>query len=688
MSAAAGTLPHTLPGLLPAQDAGLQVDALLEPPVRLPPPGRLPEGADRLGDWLRGVLRRRPAHARELQRQARACAEACAALAHCDEADLSQRLTVAREAVRCDPLAARGRLVEAFAIVGEAAFRALGLRPYPVQFMGALALHHGWLAEMATGEGKTLTVSLAAVLAAWSGRPCHVVTANDYLAERDAQHMRLLYEHCGVKVASVVAGLEHQDRPERYDADVVYLTAKELLADHLRDQLAARSGADPGRLALRRWLGVPVSPRMSVLLVRGLHTAIVDEADNVLIDEAVTPLILSAPRESLGLAEAVRVVAALADAVVVGRDYELLPRQRTVNIGQGGRRALAALDSALPAVWRPEPRREELLRQALTVRHFIRRDHQYIVDDGKIVLLDEFTGRMTPGRTLTAGLHQAVEAREGLEVTDPSESLGQMSFQSFFRRFPRLAGTSGTAREARGELWRIYGLGVLPVPTHRPRQARTEPVRVFETAEGKWAAVVELVESLHREGHPVLVGVRSVQASQQVADRLQTRGLPFALLNAVLHAQEAHIVMRAGEPGRITVATNMAGRGTDVSLAQGVADSGGLQVVIAEANESGRIDRQLAGRCGRQGDPGRVWTLLSLEDGLPERFLWPAARAALLATMRSIGGARGNAMAARSLRLAQWRAEADAFARRRSVLKNDDWLDQALPFEGGGGLAA
>ena len=256
MSAAAGTLPHTLPGLLPAQDAGLQVDALLEPPVRLPPPGRLPEGADRLGDWLRGVLRRRPAHARELQRQARACAEACAALAHCDEADLSQRLTVAREAVRCDPLAARGRLVEAFAIVGEAAFRALGLRPYPVQFMGALALHHGWLAEMATGEGKTLTVSLAAVLAAWSGRPCHVVTANDYLAERDAQHMRLLYEHCGVKVASVVAGLEHQDRPERYDADVVYLTAKELLADHLRDQLAARSGADPGRLALRLGLGL------------------------------------------------------------------------------------------------------------------------------------------------------------------------------------------------------------------------------------------------------------------------------------------------------------------------------------------------------------------------------------------------------------------------------------------------
>lgn len=692
MSVAAATLQLTVPTEPEPRVAGQQAlswaDGLADPPARLPPPRRLPEGADRIGDWVRGALRRRPSHARALLRQAQASAEACAALAGCTDAELSDRLTAAREAVRCDPLAARGRLVETLAVVGEAAFRALGLRPYPVQFMGALALHHGWLAEMATGEGKTLTVSLAAVLAAWSGRPCHVVTANDYLAERDAQHMRALYARCGVTVASVVAALDHEARPSQYDADVVYLTAKELLADHLRDQLAARAGADPGRLALRRWLGVPSPQRMPVLLVRGLHTAIVDEADNVMIDEAVTPLILSAPRESLGLAEAVRAVSALADALVAGHDYELLPRQRTVNIGQGARRALAARASALPAVWRSEPRREELLRQALTVRHFIRRDHQYVIDDGKIVLLDEFTGRLTPGRTLTAGLHQAVEAREGLEVTDPSESLGQMSFQSFFRRFPRLAGTSGTAREARGELWRIYGLGVLPIPTHRPRRARMEPVRVFETAERKWAAVVELVASLHRDGHPVLVGVRSVQASQQVADRLQARGLPFSLLNAVLHAQEATIVAHAGEPGRITVATNMAGRGTDIALAPGVAETGGLQVVIAEANESGRIDRQLAGRCGRQGDPGRVWTLLSLDDGLAERFLWPAARAGLSAAMRADVGGRANAVAARALRMAQRRAEADAFARRRGVLKNDDWLDQALPFEAGGGLAA
>ena len=649
------------------------------PPLPLAP--KLPEGADALAHATRGWIRRRGLKTAQLRRRSLEVAQACAPLDQLDDAAFDERIVALREAMRRDPIEAGGQLVDALAAVGEAARRALGMRPYPVQFMGALALHHGWLAEMATGEGKTLTASLAGVLAAWSGKPCHLVTSNDYLAARDAEEMAPLYQRCGVSVASVVSTDKPEERLARYGADVVYLTAKEMLADHLRDQLAARAGHDPQRLALRRWLGtVPPEAEAPQLQVRGLHTVIVDEADNVLIDEAVTPLILSAPRSDLGLAEAARLVSTIADQLVEDADYEQLRRQRTVLLRDGARQALSVRAAELGPLWRAEPRREELLRQALTVRHFILRGHQYLVDEGKVVLLDEFTGRMTPGRTLTAGLHQAIEAREGVEVTDPNESLGQMSFQSFFRRMPRLAGTTGTGREASAEFWRIYRLGVMPIPTHRPRLTRTAAPRLFDTAGRKWQAVVAQIVALHERGQPVLVGVRSVESSETLAALLSARGLPFELLNAVRHAEEARIIARAGELGRITIATNMAGRGTDIRLGDTVPALGGLHVIIAEVNESGRIDRQLAGRCGRQGDPGSVSVFVSTDDGLVKRFLSRPARV-LVAT-----GARLHlpvrSLAVRGLiRLAQRRAEADAFSRRRGVLKSDDWLDNALPFE-------
>jgi preprotein translocase subunit SecA len=650
-------------------------------PPPLPLAKKLPEGADALAHAARGLTRRLPQHARRLHRDALQVAAACAAVSGLDEAALTERMRMLREAVRRDPLEAGGQRIAALAAIGEAAYRALGMRPYPVQFMGALALHHGWLAEMATGEGKTLTAALAAVLAAWSGEPCHLVTSNDYLAARDAEEMSPLFERCGVWVAAVVSTDKPDERVARYGADVVYLTAKEMLADFLRDQLAARAGHDPQRLAFRRWLGtVPPDAQAPQIQVRGLHTVIVDEADNVLIDEAVTPLILSAPRSDLGLADAARLVSTIADQLVEERDYELLRRQRTVMLREGARAALTARAAELGVVWRAEPRREELLRQALTVRHFILRGHQYLVDDGKVVLLDEFTGRMTPGRTLTAGLHQAIEAREGVDVTDPNESLGQMSFQTFFRRMPRLAGTTGTGREASAEFWRIYRLGVMPIPTHRPRLTRSSAPRLFESAGRKWQAVVAQIVSLHERGQPVLVGVRSVESSETLAALLGARGLAFELLNAVRHAEEARIIARAGEPGRITIATNMAGRGTDIRLGEGVPAQGGLHVIIAETNESGRIDRQLAGRCGRQGDPGSVSVFVSAEDGLAKRFLSVPSRALVAGAARLHLPFRGLWVRA-LIRLSQRRAEADAFSRRRGVLKSDDWLDNALPFE-------
>lgn len=647
---------------------------------------KLPEGLDAWVDRVQGRFKRRPNAASYLWIDAQRCAEQCDRYDYLDDAALQQALVFAQEHLRRDPVLAKGQLIEALALVGQLAYRVLGMRPYPVQFMGALSLHHGWLAEMATGEGKTLTVALAAVLAGWSGRPCHVVTANDYLAERDADTMRSLYQACGVSLASVYAEVPAENRPSLYAADVVYVTPKELLADHLRDQLAAGAGQDANWQAFRRWMGhADVVSETSLLLVRGLHTAIVDEADSVLIDEAVTPLILSARRPSRGLSEAVVLMARLAQTLIMGQDYERVARTRSVVLKDGSLAALERLAPELPPVWRPAPRREELLRQALQVHCFFRAGHQYLVDKGEVVLLDEFTGRMTPGRTLTAGLHQALEAKEGLEITDPNESLSQMSFQAFFRGFSRLSGSSGTVWEAVDELWQVYRLRVVRVPTHRPRQTITLPARVMLNTQDKWQAVAHEVLQSQRVGRAVLVGVRSVESSEILAHLLQEQGLEVAVLNAVHHAEEASIVAQAGAPGRITIATNMAGRGTDIRLHKAVEHSGGLHVIIAEVNESARIDRQLAGRCGRQGDPGTVSLYLCLDDGLSLRYLpgWARRGLVMLQTRTPTWAPR---WAQRAFAWAQRRSEGDAFARRFSVLRSDDWMASALPFARRGGV--
>ncbi len=653
---------------------------------KLRPLEKLPEGLDAWVDRAQGWFKRRPAQAAPMWQQAQACTQQCAQYAELDDKALQDALVLAQEQMRRDPLHAKGQLVQALALVGQVAKRVMGMQPYPVQYLGALSLHQGWLAEMATGEGKTLTVALAAVMAGWSGRPCHVITANDYLAERDAETMRPLFDACGVSLASVFAEVDAEKRPALYSADVVYVTPKELLADHLRDQLAAGSGQDPEWQNFQRWMGKgQAKPDAPLLLVRGLHTAIVDEADSVLIDEAVTPLILSARRPSRGLSEAVVLLAQLAPTLVADQDYDCITRTRSVRLREGAIAALERLASELPPVWRPAPRREELLRQALQVHCFFRLGHQYLVDEGEVVLLDEFTGRMTPGRTLTAGLHQAVEAKEGLEITDPNESLSQMSFQAFFRGFSRLSGSSGTVWEAVDELWQVYRLRVVRVPTHRPRQTITMPAHVMQTIDEKWQAVAQEVIQAQQAHRAVLVGVRSVESSEILANLLQAQQVEVSVLNAVHHAQEASIVAQAGEPGRITIATNMAGRGTDIRLHPQVEHNGGLHVVIAEVNESARIDRQLAGRCGRQGDPGSVSLYLCLNDNLCLRYLPPWARRAL-SLLHAHAPRWAPQWAQRAFAWAQRRSEGDAFERRFSVLRNDDWMASALPFAQRGGL--
>ncbi|WP_158273229.1 hypothetical protein [Limnohabitans sp. WS1] len=641
----------------------------------------LPQGLDAAYQSLQGYWMRLRSPRSQLLAQAKRTLVAFDALMGLTQEEIQARLKQARSWMRLDPKRADGHLEEVLAVVGQLAWRHLGLKPYAVQFMGALALHKGLLAEMATGEGKTLTVGLAAVLAGLSGRACHVITANDYLAHRDAEEMSQLFLACGLRVTSMAGELEPPERALRYDADVVYLTAKELLADYLRDQMGEASPASDEQLCFEQWLRGELPQGASALLVRGLHTAIVDEADSILIDEAVTPLILAAPRESRGLQEAVRLISDLANTLFEGPDYQANAKGQSVTLNPPALAQLTDLSSQLPPLWRPAPRREELLRQALVVRHFFHPGQHFVVQDDEVVLLDEFTGRMTPGRSLTAGLHQAIEASEGVTITDPNQSLTQMSFQTFFRRFRKLSGCSGTIWEASSEVWRVYGLQVVRVPTHRPRLTVYDPPILVRDAVHKWDTIAQEVCRQIARGRPVLVGVRSVTASEALARVLQAQGIEPRVLNALAHAEEAPIVSGAGQRGVVTIATNMAGRGTDIRLGEGVPELGGLHVIVAEVNESGRIDRQLAGRCGRQGDLGSVSTYLCLDDDLAQRMMPAPWRQLVSMALRTSAG-RSSRIAGWAFASAQHRAESVAFQRRWSVLRSDDWMRAALPFEG------
>ncbi len=643
------------------------------------PPPALHRGLDAAVYRMVGAYRRRAALLEELRHQADQVEALAGQWLEMREAHLRERLLDFRERMRRGGRGAAGLVVPALAAIREAADRKLGLRPFPVQLMGALALHRGCLAEMATGEGKTLTAGLAAVLAGWTRRPCHIVTVNDYLVERDAEWLQPLYQFCGVKVGHVTGPMAAPDRLRGYDADVTCVTSKELLADFLRDRLRLGGVPDPSRRLIRELLRPRLAPGADGLVMRGLHTCIVDEADSVLIDEAVTPLIISAPQKNELLEKAVLIARDIVEALAPEADYRLNLRYREIELSESGRAKLAQACGALEGLWRGHERRDELIRQALVAREFFRRDRQYIVDGEKIVIVDEFTGRQMPQRSWRQGLHQAIEAKERLPISAPAETIARLSFQRFFRCFHRLAGMTGTAREAAGELWHIYGLPVIAIPTNRPCVRERWPDRLFVTEAEKWEAVAGEIQRLHATGRPVLVGTRSVEASERLGRLLTERNLAFSLLNAVRHKEEAAIVALAGARGQITVATNMAGRGTDIKLAPKVAALGGLHVIATEPHESGRVDRQLFGRAGRQGDPGSAQAFMSAEDEIVRRYLPRAARTALRFAVRTqFAGWRG--VARRAFALAQARAQHHAARQRREVLRGDTWLDESLSF--------
>ncbi|WP_457418156.1 preprotein translocase subunit SecA [Roseateles sp. P5_E7] len=632
------------------------------------------EGDAKLERWLRDSTGWLPVQSESARSIATLNAAITALpLGDISDADLAQQLHAAMVALRADANDAAA-LARALGAVGEAARRKLGLWPHPVQFAGARLLITGRLAEMRTGEGKTLVAALAATVMAASGARVHVVSTNDYLAERDSEEMRPLFECFGLTGSFVKGGMEPDERRAAYRHAVCYVSGKELVFDYLKDRLAGH-GLLPGRVAGVRGFVRGDAPEP---LIPALHFAIVDEADSVLIDEARTPMILS--QEAEGIHEPALLAWAIGAArgLREGEHFALKRANREVELKPGTLDACPPLPDGIRPVWRARPWREQLLRQALTALHFYERDQHYILAPGdkpeeglKVQIVDESTGRVMADRSWEQGLHQLIEAKEGVKLTAGRDTLARMTFQRFFRRYYLLAGLTGTAAEAATELWATYRLRVRRLPTNQPIRRRELAARCFANSAIKWQAVADDAIAAAARGQAVLVGTRSVEASEAVAAVFAERGVDVVVLNARQDAEEAAVVAHAGVSGRITVATNMAGRGTDIKPDPAALAAGGLHVILTEYHESPRVDRQLFGRSGRQGQPGTVRALVAADDPLFKTL--PALLRAALAS--------GQALAL-AVRLAQGAAERRAWQMRKQTLRQDRELHRIIGIAG------
>ncbi|MBI1338204.1 MAG: hypothetical protein GC164_14765 [Phycisphaera sp.] len=614
-------------------------------------------------------------------RRARRIAELSKKYVNLSDARMNEEVASLRE-LFCREREKKSDVDRAFAVVRELAKRELGMEPYVVQLAAASAIEAGCITELATGEGKTLVATLPAAIAGWRGRGCHVVTVNDYLAQRDAQWMAPLYKRCGLSVAAVQGEMKNNERRSAYLADVTYCTNKEVTADFLRDRLVMGASKTLASELVRQVTGLSRGLTGGQLVMRGLECAIVDEADSILIDEAVTPLIISGGGTNKEQSDAFGVAAELARQLERGKHYKVDFKYREIELTNAGRETVHGLCEGKAGLWQGARRREELVRQALSALILFERDRQYVVQEGKIVIVDEYTGRVMPDRTWRDGLHQAVEVKEGVEVNAPKDTLARVSFQRFFRMYRKLAGMTGTAAEAWREFWQVYDLPVVTIPTHRPCVRSYNKDRVFVDAQTKWHAVAQEVRKVHEAQRPVLVGTRSVAQSEQLSRLLTEQGLSHQVLNAVHHEKEAQVVAEAGQPGRVTVATNMAGRGTDIKLAKSVNEAGGLHVIACERHDSGRVDRQLFGRCARQGDPGSVSVYVSLDDELVVRYAWQWLKWMLGRIKADDAGELRSPSARRLFHAAQRRASRISLRQRKSVLKHDDWLEEYLGFAG------
>ena len=545
-------------------------------------------------------------------------------------------------------------LPEAFAVVREAAKRVMGLRHFDVQLMGGCILHCGKIAEMRTGEGKTLVATLPAYLNALEGKGVHVVTVNDYLARRDSEDMGRVYRFLGLSVGLITHEMDYPARKAAYAADITYGTNNEFGFDYLRDNMVIS---------------------LDQMVQRPLHYAIVDEVDSILIDEARTPLIISGPgAQSTSLYQ---VMADVAAKLKEGEDYTVDEKQKTVAPTETG---IAKTEKLLGVSNMYDGENgvdySHQLMAALKAKALMHRDRDYVVKDGEVIIVDEFTGRLMFGRRYSEGLHQAIEAKEHVKVERESQTLATITFQNYFRMYDKLSGMTGTAKTEEQEFQKIYGLDVVVVPTNKPNIRIDYPDVIYKTRRAKYRAVANAIEELHKKGRPVLVGTTSIQQSEELSELLKKRGIEHNVLNAKFHEKEAEIVADAGQMGAVTIATNMAGRGTDIVLGDGVAELGGLHIIGTERHESRRIDNQLRGRCARQGDPGSTRFYLSLEDDLMRLF----GSDNISGIMDKLGMEEDepieHKIVTRSIESAQKKVEARNFEIRKQVLEYDDVMNQ------------
>ena len=630
--------------------------------------------------WALGVLasgRRLLASsaAREIAEVDRRAAQSATKLAALDDATLVAHLRAAAPAAM--QRKHRATLHDALLLVAEAAARSLGMRPYPAQLVGAATLVRGRLAEMQTGEGKTLTAGLAACLVASAGVPVHVVTVNDYLAERDAEKQAPLFSFAGLSVGVVIHGKTPEEKRAAYACDIAYCTGKEMVFDYLRDRVAEGGRASVAQLRGRQLFGALSTPPV----LRGLHYAIVDEADSILIDEARTPLILAVKAGPVENAEELPRALALAVTLQPDEDYLLDESRRDVRLTRTGRDRVTAATAGWGGPWRAFHVREHLMTQALRAQRLFLLDQHYLVDgEGAVQIIDEYTGRVLPGRTWEQGLHQMIECKEGVALSERTQTLARITYQRFFARYLCLSGMTGTAREMAGELSVVYRLDTVSIPTHRPSARRRLPDLVSRHRDEKWQAVANEIASRQARGQPVLVGTRSVEASEALSQRLNAMGVPHAVINARQDAGEAEVIAQAGQRGAVTVATNMAGRGTDISLGDGVEALGGLFVILTEYHESPRIDRQLLGRCARQGQPGQCVAMIALDDDLFTQHGGTSHDA--LVRWNQLNDAVPAAWVVQCRRAAQSRAERMHARTRRDTLRQDRELERSMGFSG------
>ena len=543
-------------------------------------------------------------------------------------------------------------LPEAFAVVREASKRVLGMRHFDVQMIGGIVLHRGNIAEMRTGEGKTLVATLPVYLNALSGKGVHVVTVNDYLAKRDSEWMGRLYNFLGMSTGLIVAGLDYDQRKQSYGADITYGTNNEFGFDYLRDNMVVHADQ---------------------MVQRPLNYAIVDEVDSILIDEARTPLIISGPGERS--TERYYELAKVVPHLVKDEDYTIDEKQKTIAPTEEG---IAKVEKMLHIENLYDSSNLELNHLSASLRAYamMERDKDYVVKDGEVVIVDEFTGRLMFGRRYSDGLHQAIEAKEGLRVERESQTLASITFQNYFRMYEKLSGMTGTAKTEEQEFNNIYGLEVYEIPPNKVLARVDMPDLIFKTKDAKYRAVVRDVVERHKTGQPILVGTTSITQSEMLSDKLTKAGVPHNVLNAKHHEQEAEIVANAGQRGMVTIATNMAGRGTDISLGEGVAELGGLHILGTERHESRRIDNQLRGRSGRQGDNGSSQFFLSLEDDLMRIF----GADNIAGMMDKLGMEEDepieHSLITKSIERAQKKVENHNFNIRKYILEYDDVMNQ------------